>query len=102
MPVIIDEFDGCFSYISLGVSEISNVGLLSSSGRHVVPISGTGDMLWEVWSTSGGNWGVVGCEGIVKGCQDVVTSVVFVPGILVLFWLRPGLGGRRFYVDCKL
>jgi len=59
-------------------------------------------VLWEVWSASGGNWGVVGCEREVEGCQDVVTFVVFVPGILVLFWLHPGLSGRCFYVGCRL
>ena len=102
MPMVVDEFDGCFSYVSLGVSEIGNVGLLPSSGRCAVPIGDACDMCWEVWCISGGDWGVVGCEGIVKGCQDVVTSVVSVPGTLALFSLRPGLGGRRFCVGYRL
>ena len=102
VPVVVDELDRCFSYVPFGISEIGDVSLLPSSGRRVVPIGSAGDMCWEVWSISGGNWGVVGCERVGKGCQDVVTSVVFVPGILIPFWLRPGLGGRRSCVGYRL
>ena len=102
VPMVVDEFDGCFLYVSLGIGKVGDISLLSSSGRCVVPIGSAGDVCWEVWSVSGGNWGIVGCEGVVEGCQGGVTSVAFVPGILVLFWLRPGLGGRRFCVGYRL
>ena len=102
MPMVVDEFDRCFSYVSLGVGEISNVGLLPSSRGCAVPISSACDMCWEVWCISGGDGGIVGCKGVVKGCQDVTTSVAFFPGILAPFWLRPGLGGRRSCVGYRL
>jgi len=102
VPAVVDELDRCLSYVPLGVGEIGNVGLLSSSGRCTVPIGSAGDVCWEVWSVSGGNWGIVGCEGVEKGCQDVVTSVIFVPGTLVLFWLRRELSGRCSCVGYRL
>ena len=85
VPMIVDEFDGCFLYVSFRVSEVGDVGLLPSSGRCVVPIGGAGDMFWEVWSTSGSDGSVVlGREVVVEGCQGVVTSVVSILGILAL------------------